>query len=481
MPHAAAETFATIETRLAARLGAQRYRMWFEESATLTVDGAVLVVEVTRPFAAEWIERHYRRDLEEVAAEAAGCQEVRITVVEPPEGTPPAPPATGASAASGAAGAGAGAGLATSQADPSARRPRSTTPAWRRFEDFVVGPCNRVAFEATRRLADDSLGGIRCILLHGGCGVGKTHLLQALCAERRARFPLERIRYTTGEQFTNEYISAVRAAGVEEFRSRVRQLDMLAIDDVHFLSNKGATQAEFLHTLDAIGLAGKRVAIATDAHPRALASFSEALISRLLGGMVVQVEAPDRDTRQVLVERLALARGLELEPSAVRAVADRVLGSVREIEGALARIAAAALVADVPTAGLALVERALGAPATHRGQPPRIGAIVEAACTAIGVAPDELSSAGRHRRVVLARGVVVHLAREMTTLSFPEIARHLGRSAHSSVHAAAQRVAGMLERGEELPPSDCPCGARTVRELVETVRRSAERPARAAR
>ncbi len=339
-----------------------------------------------------------------------------------------------------------------------------------------MGECNRLAYEATHRLAGDTLGGIRSILLHGGCGVGKTHLLQALCAERRARCPAERVRYTTGEQFTNEYIQAVRSGEVDGFRNRVRKLDLLAIDDVHFLSNKGATQTEFLHTIDAIGQSGARIAIVTDAHPRALASFSEALISRLLGGMVVQVDSPDRDTRATLVHKLALARGLELQPPAVAAVADRMIGSVREIEGALARIAAALLLEDSSVATLTLVERALASgAAASRGAPPRIGGIVEAACQALGVDRDEITANTRHRRVVLARGVVVHLARELTTLSYPEIARHLGRTAHSSAHAAAERVAGMLGRGEALRPGDCPCGARSIRELVETVRRTAER------
>ena len=370
-----------------------------------------------------------------------------------------------------------------------ARAPRPAKAAdaegqrWHRFDDFVVGDSNRVAFEATRRLAEDSLGGIRSILLHGGCGVGKTHLLQGLCAGRRARFPAERIRYTTGEQFTNDYIQAVRGGSIEAFREKVRKLDLLAIDDVHFLSNKGATQAEFLHTIDAIGLAGARIAIVTDAHPRALRAFSEALVSRMLAGMVVQVEAPDRGTRESLVTRLAAERGIALEPAAARAVCDRSIGSVREIEGALARIAAALLLEDMGgIATLSIVERALGiGEAGVRGVPPRIASIVDATCDELGVSRDDLAATGRHKRVVLARGVVVHLAREMTTLSFPEIARHLGRTAHSSAHAAARRVRDMLDRGDELPPDDRAADSRSVRELVETVRRGVERRSRATR
>jgi chromosomal replication initiation ATPase DnaA len=133
-------------------------------------------------------------------------------------------------------------------------------------------------------------------------------------------------------------------------------------------------------------------------------------------------------------------------------------------------------------ATLSIVERALGiGEAGVRGVPPRIASIVDATCEELGVSRDDLAATGRHKRVVLARGVVVHLAREMTTLSFPEIARHLGRTAHSSAHAAARRVRDMLDRGDELPPDERAADSRSVRELVETVRRGVERRSRATR
>ncbi|MFN5496398.1 MAG: DnaA ATPase domain-containing protein, partial [bacterium] len=116
------------------------------------------------------------------------------------------------------------------------------------------------------------------LFIHGECGVGKTHLIQGICRRRLERAPRQVIRYVTAEQFTNEYIASVRAGTLDEFRKRLRRVDLLAIDDIHFFANKTATQAEFLHTIDAIGLGGARIAIVTDAHPRALRSFSEALV-----------------------------------------------------------------------------------------------------------------------------------------------------------------------------------------------------------
>jgi chromosomal replication initiator protein len=459
-------TAESIERRLAARIGAAKYRMWFAEPTSLRLAEGTLEVHVPSRFAAEWIERHFRADVAGVA-EDVGILQVRVIASEPASAVD-APAVRVAAVAS---------------PEPARAPAPRDAPRWRRLADFVVGDSNRIAHEAVRRLADDDLGSIRSILLHGGCGVGKTHLLQGLCDARRTRFPAERIRYVTGEQFTNDYIHAVRSGSIEAFRAKVRRLDLLAIDDVHFLSNKGATQAEFLHTIDAIGLAGARVAIVTDAHPRALRAFSEALVSRMLAGMVVQVETPDRAMRESLVVRLAAERGIALEPEAARAIADRAVGSVREIEGALARVAAALLLEDAGgIARLSIVERALGiGESAVRGAPPRIGAIVEAACEALGVAHDDLASSGRHRRVVLARGLVVHLAREMTTLSFPEIARHLGRSAHSSAHAAARRVRDMIDRGEDIPADESAAARRSVRELVEAVRRDVERRSRAGR
>ncbi|MBM4112825.1 MAG: AAA family ATPase [Phycisphaerae bacterium] len=468
---------AEIAGRLRTALGSQRYRLWFDGGARMRVDGSEVRVEATTQFVADWIGRNFRQELETAARAALGEQaSVRLGV-----SGDPLPDRKG-----------------TYDDDIAARRVRArlshaagTTPAarpptdagavmdaaparrteWRKLEDFVVGDGNRVAFDASRRVGESAPPEIHNLFLHGGVGLGKTHLLQGICQRRRERFPRERIRYTTGEQFTNEYVSSVRNGTLDAFRARMRRVDLLCIDDVHFIANKVATQNEFLHTLDAIDRVG-RVVLASDEHPRQIRRVSEALLSRFMAGAVVRVDAPDRATRTAIAVRLAERRGMRLTPEAADAIAGTCVGSVREIEGAMARIAAHALVEGAAEAAIsaALAARALREERTLRANGPlRPEEIVAQVSRRTGVDPGQLTDGSRHRRVVLARGLAVHLIRELTTLSYPEIARQFfGREGHSSALGADRRVRRQLERDESVP--DLPGGPISLRELVDQLR-----------
>jgi chromosomal replication initiator protein len=280
----------------------------------------------------------------------------------------------------------------------------------------------------------------------------------------------------TAEQFTNEYIAAVRDGSLDAFRKRLRRVDLLAIDDVHFFANKTATQAEFLHTIDAIDLSGARVAIVSDEHPRHIRRFSQSLVSRFLSGMVVKVDRPDRGTRVELVRRLARERGLDLTTAAEESVAGRCTGSIREIEGAITRLGALVELDGLRgQIGPGTVDRLLGedsGPAAG-AVPIRLGHIVEAVCDRMRVGRDDLLGTGRHPRTVVARGLVAHLSRELTTHSYPEIARALGRDTHSAVHTAAKRLRDMIESDARLS-----AGGEPVRELADQLRHDIVRASR---
>ncbi|MDY7110640.1 MAG: DnaA/Hda family protein, partial [Planctomycetota bacterium] len=348
--------------------------------------------------------------------------------------------------------------------------------------EFVVGPPNRLAFAAACRLADEpEAPGMSPLFIHGECGLGTTHLLQGICQRYLARAGRAvSVRYVTGEQFTNEYIASIRNSTVDEFRRRIRKLDLLAIDDVHFLANKMRTQSEFLYTLDAIDLTGSRVVLASDEHPRLIKKFSQALISRFLSGMVVQVGRPDRQTRIAIIRRLAEARNLPMQESAVEAVASRCVGSVRELEGAVTKLAALRSVAcelapdgTAPEAagkvGLVLVEQLFNDHGWHPPTPVRIGAVIDVICRRLGISRSDLMGSSRHRRIVLGRALVAFLGREMTSHSYPEIARALGRSYHSTIHTAEQRLRRQMEAGETVEPADNESNL-AVRELVDQLR-----------
>lgn len=464
-----------ISGHLRTSLGTQRYRLWFDGGARVFVDGSEVSVEATTQFVADWIGRNFRSELESAARAALGSQaRVRFGVIGPSAGRP------GESADDDAAQRARARLAHAAGTTPSARNPAGNgvdtdaAPArrseWRRLDEFVIGDSNRVAFDASRRVGEAPPAEVPNLFVHGGVGLGKTHLLQGICQRRRERYPRERIRYTTGEQFTNEYVGAVRSGSLEAFRAKMRRLDLLCIDDVHFIANKTATQNEFMHTMDAIDRVG-RVVLASDEHPRQIRRVSEGLLSRFMAGAIVRIDAPDRATRVSLVERLAVRRGLRVTPEAADAVAGACVGSIREIEGALARLAAVLLVEGGGRSSISAgtVARVLhDARSQPRRGPIRPQDIVELVVERLGVDRSHLAEGGRHRRVVLARGLAVYLLRELTTLSFPEIARLFGKEGHSSALGADRRLRRLLEADETIV--DAHGGPVSLRELVDRLR-----------
>ncbi len=445
-----------IRSLLNHRLGERRASMWFDGEAQLQVHDGRLQVHARSEFVADWIKRHFRGDLQAAAREALGSDELQWSVAQrEPEVEPSSSPIASVRS------------LRTENQRSAPKREGANT--WRKLEDFVPGSVNQVPVDAARRMAA-SQNGLRCLVVHGGCGVGKTHLLQGLCRARREHTPSCRIRYVPAEQFTNEYIHAVRAGQVDGFRNRMRRVDLLVIDDVHFLANKVATQSEFLHTLDALDLSGGQVALASDEHPTLIRKFGQSLVSRMLAGMVVRVEAPDAPTRIELTHRLSLRRGLSLLPEATHAIAERCVGGAREIEGMLSRVdALRAVTTERGPVGAGEVRAIFQQDDAQRGtQPVRLPEILDVTCQQLGVEIDQLRSGGRHRRVALARGLVTWLARDLTSMSFPEIARGLGRTAHSAVHGAAARVQTWIDADARVDGG--PAGDIAIRELVARLR-----------
>lgn len=338
------------------------------------------------------------------------------------------------------------------------------------LEEFVVGESNRLAYTAALELAEGAGGvGISPLFIHGNCGTGKTHLLQGVASRFRERTPGSIVRVTTGEAFMNQFVGAIREGKVAAFRRKFRRVDLLCIDDVHFLASKQATQEELLHTFDEIDRGGSRVLLTCDQHPRRIRAFSPALASRFASGMVAAIESPSASLSERIVRLLASRRGLKLHESAVEAVVwharnDGEGASVRDLEGTLTRLEAVWKLlgsgSDIDDKiGRAVVERALGpvqqSPDTLGGlpsprRPVRIEQIILQTCRTLGVEVPDLMGKGRHKRVVLARSVVAHLSRELTTMSYPEIARAMGRPSHSTVITAHARFRAMLESGVEV-------------------------------
>ncbi|MFG0330504.1 MAG: chromosomal replication initiator protein DnaA [Phycisphaerales bacterium] len=472
---------ARICQDLADRLGPTRYGLWFDQSAMIGVDDEGTVhVTVPSRFHADWISRNFRNDLCEVATTAVG-KPVDLAVEIKPDafGDPRAerPTSNGKTTAHAPA--------------PDRRRPRARRPSGgARFDPrfdldrFVVGDSNRFPYHAACRVADGEET-YSPLFLHGVCGVGKTHLLQGVCRRFLARRPGARVRYYTGEQFTNQYIHAVRTNRIEEFRQSIRELDLLAVDDVHFLSNKNATQNEFLCTFDAIEMTGARIVLASDEHPRRIEQFHARLISRFMSGMVIEVALPDRDTRRRIVTRIAEARGLRFNEAASEALSDRLIGSVRELEGAVTRLQALKELdsegseSDSREIGMILVDRLFRAESTAPRKPVRVDRIVDSVASRFGVETSDIRGSSRRRAVVDARSVAAYLGRDLTSMSYPELARAMGRRNHSTIKAAVDRVTKSVNQNARLrvrPDEE----EMSVRYLIDTLRHALTHEGRSA-
>jgi len=399
--------------------------MWFSETTMHCTESGV-EIHAQSPFAARWIEQRFTAVIEDAASEAFGkSTPVRIKTEEQ-----------------------------TKTSEQTHARPTPHSPITRSkpkrqlrsFDDFIVGACNRLAWSAAKQLVQEAGKSISPLFIHGVCGVGKTHLLQAICKEA-AKTAKGRVRFVTAEQFTNEFIASSRTGDFARFRSRYRNLDLLAIDDIHFVASKTKTQDELLHTLDAAGLRGARLALASDEDPRHIRRLNRALANRFVAGMVVEIDRPDRETRLAIIERLLTARGISMTPAAIDRLSSQAVGSVREIEGAVTRVTAAVQFLSnhhKNVVGIDDVERVLRAtpPTSH---PIRMQDVIDISCTRFGVVTEELLGNSRSTRVVLARSVSAYLGRKLTTMSFPELAVALGRKNHSTVHAAVRRIEKRLE------------------------------------
>lgn len=427
-----------LTRRLDTALGSDRVDRYFRRDARLSVVGSALVVAVPSLFHAGLIERRFGALLRDLVTESFGPGfrfEVRVDADQ-------------------FASAG-----AVPQAKPAAatrrmatRKPtRSTEAIDERFDldRFLVGSSNRTAFDAAVRVADGaSDDAYSRLFLHGACGVGKSHLLRGI-ARRRLAQGGSAVRCVSAEVFTNEYIQAVQHGQVDSFRRRYRRLDLLCIDDVHFLAGKNATQVELLHTLDTIELGASRLVLASDEHPHEIAELSKALSSRFVSGMVIHVAAPDDDLRDRLLREMARRRGVALSDEAVTSLRQGRGRdwTAREIQGVMSRLQAARTLEPFGSGPLGPddVERILrGGPRAAGASPVRYDIVRDTVCKELRVETGDLGRSGRHPRVVLARAMITLLCRELTTMSYPEIARALGKRNHSTVITAHRRIENEL-------------------------------------
>ncbi len=427
-----------IELKIADLLGPQRYSVWFKNATRFSLTDDYLRVSTPNHFVGEWIERHFSDVIAEAAKEVTG-QDFTLTFETDPE----------LAKSLGKKQPDRQVEFVTNNPERVAREQRRmgslpTSPTLKgALRNFVVGPSNQMAYAAAMRVIDQPGTEYNPLFIHGGCGMGKSHLIQAICNEWKNRHPNLRWRYVSGEEFMNDFVYAVKAREMDAFHNRYRNLDALVIDDVHFLANKKATQMEFLHTVKAIDGANKQLVLASDTHPKMIGHFSESLISRFLAGMVVRIESPDMEVRLGVLRNRAQKLKTDISDSVLMYIAENFFANIRELEGALLKVVAQAQVTGKPIT-LPLAERAIRDLIRQTAPVVMLSDIESVVAIYFGLAPADLHTSRKSRTIALARGIAMYLARKHTDMSFPEIGRFMGNKNHSTVILANRRIMKLL-------------------------------------
>ena len=312
------------------------------------------------------------------------------------------------------------------------------------FETFVIGSSNRFAHAAAVAVAEAPGKAYNPLLIYGDSGLGKTHLLHAIGHYVRSLFNGARVRYVSSEEFTNEFINAIRDDKAATFQRRYRDVDVLLIDDIQFLEGKTQTQEEFFHTFNTLHNANKQIVITSDRAPKRLEALEDRLRNRFEWGLITDVQPPDLETRIAILRKKAATERMTAPPDVLEFIASKIQTNIRELEGALIRVTAFASLNRQPV-DLTLAEIVLKDLIPEGGEPEISAALIIAQTAAyFGLSIDDLCGSSRSRVLVTGRQIAMYLCRELTDLSLPKIGQQFGGRDHTTVMHADKKIRQLL-------------------------------------
>lgn len=332
------------------------------------------------------------------------------------------------------------------------------------FETFVIGNSNRFAHAASLAVAEVPAKVYNPLFIYGGVGLGKTHLMHAIGHRIRQHHPDVKVLYISSEKFTNELINSIRDGNPESFRQKYRNIDVLLVDDIQFLSKKDRTQEEFFHTFNTLHEANKQIIISSDRPPREIPTLEDRLRSRFEWGLITDIQAPDLETRIAILRKKAIVENLDVPNDVMVFIASRIDNNIRELEGALIRVMAYASLTQRPI-DLDLATEALKDIFPY-GKPKRITieSIKDIVAAYFKIKLDDLSAKKRTRNITYPRQIAMYLSREMTDSSLPKIGEEFGGRDHTTVIHAHDKIS--RERSDDQKMQQ------TIAELIRRIESS---------
>jgi chromosomal replication initiator protein len=434
----------------------EQFETWFRRTALIELDQSRACLAVHNAFARDWLLDYYREALAEAFERTLGSPRAIEIRVDPERAAPglrsPAPPEPPPVLAPARPVEPEPPGQAALTVDGPGRllcASDVTLNPYYRFDNFVVGPCNRFAHAACVGVSEQPGKTYNPLFIHGSSGLGKTHLMQSLCHAVLEREPRARILYLSCETFVNHFISALEHGDLADFREKYRNVHVLVVDDIHLLANKERTQEEFFHTFNTLYNAGAQLVLSSDSPPVEIPTLQDRLVSRFSWGLVTLLETPCYETRVAILKRKSRERGRELPDEIARFLAERIETNVRELEGAVNKLLGFASLSGQELS-LQLVRQCLRELFTQTRGQPTIDDIMRLVTARFGVKLSDLQSRRRTSAVVLPRQVGMFLARRITRMSLEEIGHFFGGRDHSTVLYGIDKVAQLTRQDGEL-------------------------------
>ncbi|MFL6003690.1 MAG: chromosomal replication initiator protein DnaA, partial [Nocardioides sp.] len=429
-------------------------RAWLRASEPVTLHESTAIVAVPNDFTRNQLEGRLRGQLEDALTLRFG-REIRIAVTVNPQLEESAPPSrdpvpprreddmsTNRHFDSALAGLAAPPEPLDTGARPTVLETR-LNPKYS-FVTFVIGSSNRFPHAAAVAVAEAPGKAYNPLLVYGDSGLGKTHLLHAIGHYVRSLYSGAKVRYVSSEEFTNEFINAIRDDRQDRFKRRYRDVDVLLIDDIQFLEGKTQTQEEFFHTFNTLHNANKQIVLTSDRPPKRLERLEDRLRNRFEWGLITDVQPPDLETRIAILRKKAAMDRMTAPPDVLEFIASKIQTNIRELEGALIRVTAFANL-NRQEVDMTLAEIVLKDLIPEGGEPEiTAGLIIAQTAAYFGLAIEELTGPSRGRHLVMARQIAMYLCRELTSLSLPKIGAQFGNRDHTTVMYADRKINQLL-------------------------------------
>jgi chromosomal replication initiator protein len=423
-----------ISAYLKAKVGDTVFQTWIMPLKPKERRGEAFVLEAPDTFFRDWVEKHYRplilealedilkERVELILAVAAGAQNKDKSSKQPQEQPKTKTPEPGADLH---------------------LNPRYT------FDNFILGPSNRHSHAYSKAVAEMPGKSYNPLFIYGGVGLGKTHLMQAICHHIKTAFPNLKICYMPSEKFTNELIDAIQHHSTPAFRQKYRNTDILVLDDIHFIAGKESTQEEFFHTFNSLYDAHKQIIISSDRPPKEIANLQERLVSRFSWGLTTDIQPPDLETRVAILKKKIEREPVTVPDDVIFFIAQLIKTNIRELEGALIRIIAYSLLEE-KIITLDLAKEVLKDLIKEPKKLTTVDFIQRCVAEECGVTIQDLKLKRRNKTIVLPRQIAMYLSRELTDLSFPEIGIHFGGKDHTTVLHSYNKIKAEIAVNELL-------------------------------